>query len=85
MAFYLYNLFFNGKAKLLEHNVRFGDPECQTLMMRLEGDLAKILMAALMGLAACAPMTVSGRLLGAMGSLPKPRRGPMKRHATSAE
>ncbi len=39
----------DGKAKLLEHNVRFGDPECQTLMMRLEGDLVEILLAAAQG------------------------------------
>src|ERR1700738_1232630 len=25
--------------KLVEFNVRFGDPECQVLMLRLEGDL----------------------------------------------
>ncbi len=31
--------------KVLEYNVRFGDPECQALMMRLEGDLAKALKA----------------------------------------
>lgn len=35
--------------KLLEYNVRFGDPECQTLMMRLEGDFAAVLMAAAKG------------------------------------
>ena len=29
--------------KVLEFNVRFGDPECQPLMMRLEGDLLEIL------------------------------------------
>ncbi len=29
--------------KVLEFNVRFGDPECQALMMRLEGDLARAL------------------------------------------
>ena len=28
---------------MLEFNVRFGDPECQPLMMRLEGDLLEIL------------------------------------------
>jgi phosphoribosylamine---glycine ligase len=32
--------------KLLEYNVRFGDPECQTLMMRLKSDLLPALMAA---------------------------------------
>ena len=34
------------QAKLLEHNVRFGDPECQGLMMRLESDLLEVLLAA---------------------------------------
>lgn len=36
----------NGKAKLLEHNVRFGDPECQGLMARLDSDLLAALMQA---------------------------------------
>ncbi|MDG2004118.1 MAG: phosphoribosylamine--glycine ligase, partial [Novosphingobium sp.] len=31
--------------KLIEYNCRFGDPECQVLMMRLESDLAEILLA----------------------------------------
>ncbi|MCW1429214.1 phosphoribosylamine--glycine ligase [Novosphingobium sp. JCM 18896] len=31
--------------KLIEYNARFGDPECQVLMMRLESDLVEILMA----------------------------------------
>ncbi len=30
--------------KLVEYNARFGDPECQVLMMRLEEDLATLLM-----------------------------------------
>ncbi|MGD9811416.1 MAG: phosphoribosylamine--glycine ligase [Sphingobium sp.] len=30
--------------KLIEYNARFGDPECQVLMMRLEEDLATLLM-----------------------------------------
>ncbi len=37
------------QAKLLEHNVRFGDPECQCLMLRLQSDLLEILMAACSG------------------------------------
>ena len=31
--------------KLLEYNVRFGDPECQALMMRLDSDLLDALLA----------------------------------------
>ena len=31
--------------KLVEYNIRFGDPECQVLMMRFEGDLAALLLA----------------------------------------
>jgi phosphoribosylamine--glycine ligase len=38
-----------GRAKLLEHNVRFGDPECQSLMVRLRSDLLGALGAALRG------------------------------------
>ncbi|GGD34865.1 phosphoribosylamine--glycine ligase [Croceicoccus pelagius] len=30
---------------LIEYNCRFGDPECQVLMMRLEDDLGEILLA----------------------------------------
>jgi phosphoribosylamine--glycine ligase len=32
--------------KLLEYNVRFGDPECQAMIMRLKSDLVPALMAA---------------------------------------
>ncbi|XP_020112083.1 phosphoribosylamine--glycine ligase isoform X3 [Ananas comosus] len=39
----------SGLPKLIEYNVRFGDPECQVLMMRLESDLAKVLLAACRG------------------------------------
>ncbi|RLN00053.1 hypothetical protein C2845_PM06G12670 [Panicum miliaceum] len=39
----------SGLPKLIEYNVRFGDPECQVLMMRLESDLAQVLLAACQG------------------------------------
>ena len=35
--------------RLIEYNARFGDPECQVLMMRLESDLAALLFAAAKG------------------------------------
>lgn len=31
--------------KMIEYNIRFGDPECQILMMRLTGDFARTLKA----------------------------------------
>ncbi|CAK9321973.1 unnamed protein product [Citrullus colocynthis] len=39
----------SGLPKLIEYNVRFGDPECQVLMVRLESDLAKVLLATCRG------------------------------------
>ena len=35
--------------KLIEYNARFGDPECQVLMMRLESDLVPIMLACAKG------------------------------------
>ncbi len=35
--------------ELIEYNVRFGDPECQVLMMRLQSDLLALLHAAATG------------------------------------
>ena len=39
----------DGGPKVLEYNVRFGDPECQALMLRLGSDLVNILMACVDG------------------------------------
>ena len=33
------------RINVLEFNVRFGDPECEPLMMRFDGDLAETLLA----------------------------------------
>jgi len=35
--------------KLIEYNCRFGDPECQVLMMRLQSDLGEIMLACATG------------------------------------
>jgi phosphoribosylamine--glycine ligase len=43
----------DGAPKLIEYNVRFGDPECQVLMLRLQSDLLPALLA-----------TAEGRLSG---------------------
>jgi phosphoribosylamine--glycine ligase len=46
--------------KLIEYNARFGDPECQVLMMRLESDLLELLHATARGrLAEAAPPVMS--------------------------
>lgn len=46
--------------KLIEYNARFGDPECQVLMMRLQDDLAALLLAVANGtLADHGPVTLS--------------------------
>ena len=34
-----------GEPKLIEYNIRFGDPECQPIMLRLETDLVDLLLA----------------------------------------
>jgi phosphoribosylamine---glycine ligase len=41
--------------KLVEYNVRFGDPECQALMLRLESDLLQLMLATARGALAAAP------------------------------
>jgi len=49
-------------SKLIEFNVRFGDPECQTLLRRLDGDLLPALHAAATGtLAKVAPLAFDPR------------------------
>jgi len=35
------------EPKLIEYNIRFGDPECQVLMMRLKSDLLEIIQSTL--------------------------------------
>jgi phosphoribosylamine--glycine ligase len=44
--------------KLVEYNVRFGDPECQVLMLRLQSDLLELMRATAKGELASAPAPV---------------------------
>lgn len=39
----------NQGPKVLEYNVRFGDPECQPILMRLKSDLLELLLATVDG------------------------------------
>jgi len=50
------------RPKLIEYNCRFGDPECQVLMMRFDGDLLSLLLATARGqLAQAGPVSLSDR------------------------
>ncbi len=44
--------------KLIEYNARFGDPECQVLMMRYQGDLAQLMQATANAMLSKAPAPV---------------------------
>jgi phosphoribosylamine--glycine ligase len=45
-ALYVGLMITEAGPKLIEYNVRFGDPECQVLMLRLKSDLLPALLAA---------------------------------------
>jgi phosphoribosylamine---glycine ligase len=51
----------NDQINVLEFNVRFGDPECEALMMRFDGDLAETLLAVARGRSAEASFRLSPR------------------------
>jgi phosphoribosylamine--glycine ligase len=68
----------------LEFNVRFGDPECEALMMRFEGDLAATLLAIAQGRANEVSIKLSNRsavaLVLASGGYPGEYRAQMPIH-----
>lgn len=70
-----------GDPMLLEHNVRFGDPECEALMELLEGDVAELFASAAAGaLRPEAAKVAAGRhaiavVLAARGYPAAPRTG----------
>ncbi len=75
--------------KLIEYNVRFGDPECEAIMPRIEGDFAALLHAVATGAPFDAPalsdevtMTV---IVAAAGYPGTPRQGGAIRAIDSAE
>jgi phosphoribosylamine---glycine ligase len=70
-----------GDPLLLEHNVRFGDPECEAILELLEGDVAELLVSAAKGTLDASAVTVApGRaalalVLAAHGYPAAPRTG----------
>ena len=46
---YLGLMMTDSGPKVIEYNVRFGDPECQALMLRLKSDLVAVILASLAG------------------------------------
>lgn len=68
------------QVRLIEFNVRFGDPETQVLMATLEGDLAEVLAAAARGQLDTSSLRASGEhavcvVLAAAGYPDTPRTG----------
>ena len=70
-----------GEPLLLEHNVRFGDPECEALMALLDGDVAELCASAARGALDLDAVTIApGRhalavILAAHGYPASPRAG----------
>ena len=65
--------------KLIEYNVRFGDPECEAIMPRIEGDFAALLQAVATGADFAAPSLSPTHsmavILAASGYPGTPRKG----------
>ncbi|UTO27773.1 phosphoribosylamine--glycine ligase [Bartonella harrusi] len=71
--------------QLIEFNVRFGDPECQVLMIRLEEDLLPLLLAAAQGKLEKKPLQWSEKaaltvVMAAKGYPDSPQKGTVIRN-----
>ena len=77
--------------KLIEYNARFGDPECQVLMTRFDGDLVDLLLAVAQGkLAEQGPVQLADRtaltiVMAANGYPGTPEKGGVIRGIDTAE
>ena len=77
--------------KLIEYNVRFGDPECEAIMPLIEGDFAELLYAVAAGrLAEIDPPKLSGQhamtvIVAARGYPGAPAAGGLIRELEAAE
>jgi len=75
--------------KLIEYNVRFGDPECEAIMPRIEGDFAALLYAVATGTAFEAPSlsneTAMTVIVAAKGYPGTPAKGGAIRDLDAAE
>ena len=80
-----------GGPKLIEYNARFGDPECQVLMLRLEDDLLTLLLAVAEGRLAelprpsLSPNTALTVVMAAKGYPGTPAKGGAIRDIAEAE
>ena len=65
-----------GEAKVLEYNCRFGDPETQPIMLRLQSDLVELCLDALAGRLGHTPIEFDARaavgVVMAAGGYPEP-------------
>ncbi len=76
--------------RLIEYNVRFGDPECEAIMPRVDGDFAELLMAVASGRLGEAQPALSDRfavtvVVAAHGYPGSPRSGGLIRELECAE
>jgi phosphoribosylamine--glycine ligase len=77
--------------KLIEYNARFGDPECQVLMLRYQGDLGELLLACAENrLSTCEPPRFSREtaltvVMAAQGYPGTPKKGGAIRGIEEAE